>query len=176
MRKMQRQLPVDRVRDALDYDHVTGQFVWKNTSHNSRVMAGENAGHTCPRHGYVFIGIDRVVYRAHRLAWAHFYGEWPANQIDHINGDRQDNRIANLREATNAQNAQNMGIKKSNTSGVPGVSWHDRAGKWSAQITIGGKKRHLGLFECRETAHEVYLTAKSKLHPFCNLDRAKGIY
>jgi len=83
---------------------------------------------------------------AHRVAWALYHGEWPSGQIDHINGNRTDNRLSNLRDVVNAENAKNMAMKRNNTSGVNGVYLHRQTGKWCAQINAFGKAVGLGLF------------------------------
>lgn len=155
-------LSADHLRESLDYDPETGAFAWRRRANmdarwNNR-FAGTMAG-TINAAGYVTITIDRVRYTGHRLAWLYVHGAWPPHQIDHINGDRADNRIANLRPATNTENARNATIGKNNTSGFKGVSFHKKAGKWSASICVDRRTRHLGLFETPEAAHEAYVAA-----------------
>lgn len=117
----------------------------------------------------VTIGGRRVL--AHRAAWFLTHGDWPANEIDHVNSNRADNRLANLRLASRSENAQNArGARSSNmSSGLLGVHWNKAAQKWQAEIVIDGKSKHLGLFECKHKASEVYLSAKRELHPFCTI-------
>ena len=91
-------------------------------------------------------------------------GEWPKDQIDHINGIRTDNRFTNLREATTAENTRNGLISKNNTSGFKGVCFHKDTGRWQAKIFINGKGRHLGLFDTAEAAANAYDAAAAKLH------------
>jgi hypothetical protein len=148
----------------LNYDPVTGVFTWAISTCN-RVRVGARAG-TLQKTGYRIIRIDGKNYMAHRIAWWFVHGNWPADQIDHINGIKDDNRIANLREATNAENAQNMGKSRRNTSGYIGVSWNKHAGKFVSQIMINGKVKYLGLFPDKEEAHQAYLDAKVKYHGF----------
>jgi hypothetical protein len=94
-------------------------------------------------------------------------GEWPKNQIDHKNGVKDDNRKANLRPATNKENQQNVRRARcNNASGFLGVSFHRKLAKYSAQIYVDGKKKHLGYFISPRTAHEEYLKAKAELHRF----------
>ena len=96
--------------------------------------------------GYRIITINRVNYLAHRLVWLWHTAEWPADEIDHINGDRLDNRIENLRVVTCQENHKNKKLPSTNTSGVMGVCFHKQAQKWEAYIKVDGKKKYLGLF------------------------------
>lgn len=111
--------------------------------------------------GYVQIMIDRKVYSGHRLAWLYVYGEWPRGQIDHVNGIRNDNRIANLRESSQAQNCGNVTRHQDNKSGYKGV--FKCRGKWQAQVCRDGVKRHLGTFETPEAAHAAYCDAAKQV-------------
>ena len=113
------------------------------------------------RHGYVAIRLDDTLYTAHRLAWLYVNGEWPAEQIDHINRDRADNSITNLRSVTNAENAQNQRAR-ANKSGFAGVRKENN--KWLAEIKVNYKPIRIGLFETPEAAHEAYVAAKRKFH------------
>ena len=158
-------LTAEQVRELLDYNPETGRFTWRIAPRGHK--AGSQAGCT-DSYGYVVIRTAGAGHKAHRLAWLIAYGEWPDDQVDHINGDRSDNRIANLRSLTNQGNQQNRrtahrGIR----SGLLGVS--PKRGKWRAQIKVDGKKRHLGLFDTPEAAHAAYLEAKRKLHPTCSI-------
>ena len=124
-------LTAERLRALLDYDPVTGVFTWKATR-TGQAVAGRIAGgalHT----GYHRIQIDGRAFLAHRLAWLYVHEVWPQGQIDHINGVKADNRIANLREATASQNGQNRrGSQINNGSGLLGVYPHDASGRWRA--------------------------------------------
>lgn len=151
-------LTADRLREVLTYDPETGVFRWKVRT-SIRVTVGEVAGYL--RDGYRFITIDGRKYRAHRLAWLYMYGVWPA-ELDHVNGDRADNRISNLREATRTQNNANTPIRKNNTSGVKGVCWDKRKRKWMAQIRVRGVQRFLGYYETTEEAGEAYAAAAAR--------------
>lgn len=155
-------ISADHLRSIIKYDQITGVFTWrtradKDARWNNR-FSGTVAG-TTNANGYQVITIDRVRYTGHRLAWLYMTGSFPADQIDHINGNRQDNSISNLRPATNTENARNAAIGKNNTSGFKGVSFHKKAGKWSAQICVERRARYLGLFETPEEAHAAYLSA-----------------
>lgn len=119
--------------------------------------------------GYRTIAVDREVNLAHRLAWLLVYGEWPDGDLDHINGERDDNRIVNLRLATRAQNNMNARRPCSNTSGYKGASFC--RGKWDARIGIDGKDVYLGSFDTPEEAHAAYANAASKVFgEFARLD------
>lgn len=154
-----------QVKELFDYDPETGIIRWM--VRKGSVQAGTVAGSPNDR-GYIQIRIDKTTYRAHRLAWLIFYGRWPENQIDHINGIRTDNRIKNLREANAAQNAQNQRTASSdNKSGYLGVSVFRN--KWQAQIMVNGKNRYIGVYDTPEEAHEAYLAKKRELHEFNTL-------
>ncbi len=96
--------------------------------------------------GYRVILIDGHQFKAHRLAWLYIYGEFPKKQIDHVNHDRSDNKISNLRDVTNQENHKNRGLNKNNTSGVNGVAWNKQLNKWIAYIIVASKRKHLGVF------------------------------
>jgi len=161
-----------RLKRLLRYDRKLGVFIWRVTVMTGRygksvaAKRGEVAGSVGAR-GYVLIGIDGTVYRACRLVWLYVYGIWPTNDMDHINGDRSDDRFANLREATRSENNQNLrGPRSSNKSGFLGVCRYRK--KWHAQIKVNGERIHLGYFNDPEEAHLVYLAAKLVMHPYAN--------
>jgi len=144
------ELTAEYLRSILNYDQETGIFTWK-VSTSSRVKAGDVAG--CPDgQGYLQISVQSRLYRAHRLAWLYACGEWPKLDIDHINRNRSDNRISNLRDVSRKQNGQNASKPSSNTSGYTGVSWHRRRSKWQVKITHSYKMIHLGYFSILEEA------------------------
>jgi hypothetical protein len=159
-------LTAQRLREVLSYNPDTGEFRWLSSGKGRK--SSLEAGAVAPDSGYVFICIDWQRHRAHRLAWLYVYGEWPKDQIDHINGVRADNRIANLRDVTNDINGQNRRAALSNNrSGYLGVSWKKSASRWIATISDGGKHKHLGSFATAEEAHTAYLAAKRVIHPGC---------
>jgi hypothetical protein len=122
--------------------------------------------------GYLVIGVGGRRYQAHRLAWLYVHGEmpkWPAQQIDHINGDRSDNRISNLRLATGAVNTQNMRGAHGNNKNSGLLGAHKSGTRWQSVISVHGKNHHLGVFSTPEEAHAAYVTAKRVLHPGCTL-------
>jgi hypothetical protein len=161
-------LTADRVRALLVYDPGSGEFRWRarpvrpdhartDRTWNKR-FAGSVAGsiNSC---GYRMIRIPPRQWLAHRLAFLHQIGKWPANQIDHIDLARDNNRLCNLREATNAQNVVNSPAPRTNTSGFKGVSWSKQSRKWRAMITVTGRKHRLGLYEDPGKAHAAYAAA-----------------
>lgn len=143
----------ERLRELLSYDPATGLFTWRRT--RPPCVSGSVAGARGVR-GYWRIGVDSRRYSAHRLAWLYTHGVWPADQVDHINGDRADNRIANLREATQTQNQGNRGPRKDNSSGFKGVSRIASTQKWAAHLSVMGRKLHLGTFTSAKLAAEAY--------------------
>ena len=159
-------LTVDRLKQLLSYDPLTGAFVWLVSS--SRTAAGTVAGSPDDA-GYLRIGVDGVRYRAHRLAFLYMTGEWPEDQVDHINGVRTDNRWVNLRDVSDGVNKQNrQGPTAANTSGYLGVSyWGNRRGqkKHVAQLVLAGKRIHCSYHRTPEEAHTAYLAAKREHHP-----------
>lgn len=157
-------ISLERLKQVLAYDPATGAFTRK-VSLSSRAQAGAVAGSLDTSHGYYSIGIDGREYYAHRLAWFYFHGVWPDHHIDHIDRNRAFNAIHNLRAASQLQNNQNQTLKSNNTSGVKGVTWHKKAGKWMAQIREpNGKHRYLGLFADLEGAKTAYETASAAYH------------
>ncbi len=149
----------ERVCKLLDYDPATGVFKWGSS--RSCLKGGSVAG-TFDVFGYRLIQVDRKIYRAHRLAWLMLYGEFPAEEIDHINGDRDDNRSSNLRSATRGQNTKNRRLDRDSKSGFKGVRKH--ANKWQARITADKKVHYLGLFASPQLAHAAYFDAAKRLH------------
>ena len=152
----------ERLKELLHYDPETGVFTWLVGKGN--VKAGVTAGGKTAL-GYMGIGIDRKDHLAHRLAWLYIYAVLPPDGIDHINGVRSDNRIVNLRPATQAQNCQNRRKANSGSAINPlGVSpWK---GRYRPRITLNGVKHYLGLYPTIEDAHNVYLAFKRLMHPY----------
>lgn len=138
----------DYIRSLLDYDSVRGRLVWRGVGHAAR-RPGHIAG-SAHKSGYRHITIDRRAYKEHRVVWCWVHGRWPPDEIDHINRDRSDNRVENLREATRSQNAINGPVRRNNATGHNGVS--RRHGRWLARIHIGYKSRFLGYFDSLDDA------------------------
>lgn len=140
------------------YTHLVGDKRWG--------PAGRQAG-SVVGNGYRMLSVKGKRYTEHRVAWFLHYGVWPQT-LDHINGDKADNRIANLREATTAENGWNVSRRRTNTSGYKGVSFSSPSGKgngWRAEIRIGNTRVFLGDgYATPEAAHEVYKEAAAKHH------------
>lgn len=156
----------ETVRKRFSYDPDTGVLQYL-ISPCSRVKVGDKAG-SPDKHGYLTIRILDKSYKAHRIAWLHFYGAWPLKDLDHINGVKNDNRIVNLREVDMSTNLENQRRAHSkNILGLLGVS--PKRKKYEARICIRGKVKRLGIFNTAEEAHEAYVTAKRKLHQACTI-------
>jgi hypothetical protein len=140
-------LTQDRLKELLDYDAETGEFCWKHTK--GRMRAGQRAGAT-DAYGYRVIRVDGVLYKAHRLAWMYAHGRWPDGLLDHANRKPGDNRLLNLREATQSENMHNADRKTK--SGVPGVRWRQERGRWVAQIRVGYRNHVIGSFLSKDEA------------------------
>lgn len=157
-------LTAEELRSLVDYNPDTGAFTWLRRIERdqwvvtwNKKWAGKPAG-TTMSHGYRAMRVNDVPYLCHRLAWLHVTGEWPRKLIDHINGDKADNRFCNLREATNSENLFNS-IIQDNHSGHRGVSLHKASGMWHAQIHYEGRAISLGYHHSPELASVAYQTA-----------------
>lgn len=148
---------------GLTYDPTTGFFTWHSPPRKAnRLKPGDRAG-TVNTYGYVVISIGGVKHRAHRLAWLFMTGNWPTEQIDHINGVRADNRFANLRDVGHEINVHNRRRANRNSkTGVLGVTPYK--GKFAANIYVGGRHKRLGRFATVEAAYAAYRTAKAAFH------------
>ncbi len=160
--KKEKLLTQSKLKEILNYDKHTGIF--------TRTINGEekSIGHKDSKEYFqISIRIDdkRMKYPMHRLAWLYEYGAWPKNQLDHINHDRSDNRILNLREVNNHMNHKNKTIYSSNKSGIPGVSFINASKKWRATIKMHGKQIHLGCYKDKNKAICARLHA-NKLYKF----------
>jgi hypothetical protein len=155
------QLTPDQIKQLLSYDPTTGVFVWRARDGWRNNRAGRVAG-VIGKDGYARIATHHKSYLAHRLAWAYVYGAWPTQWLDHINRNRADNRITNLREASTLTNAQNTPRYQNNKSGCKGVyarSW----GKWEAYITVAKKRIYLGVHETFDAARDARRKAQDEL-------------
>jgi hypothetical protein len=148
-----RQLSQQELKENLTYNPATGEF--RRLKPTKRVKVGEIVGNL-NNQGYSVVYVGWKPFLAHRLAWLYVYGEMPSMFLDHINGDRSDNRIANLRPADKKQNLWNVKRHSDNKSGYKGVHFHSQTGKWRAQGMANGKRHHLGLYETPELAHSAY--------------------
>jgi hypothetical protein len=173
------------LRKVLDYDQDTGFFVWKKRpvsffsyskqgqSPDARSLAwnavwAEKSALMSIKDNQYFYGriFDRNIY-AHRAAWCFVYGSWPINAIDHINGNRQDNRIENLRDVPQSENMKNTKKRKNNTTGKTGVYFDPRDNRWFAQISVGGKVVRLGRSWAKKEAVELRLAAEKEYGYTC---------
>lgn len=161
---------VELLKSIFRYEPTTGKFFWlvdrSGGAHGGFVKArkGEEAGRVDPSNGYVRLRSGGRKWLAHRAAWMLAYGHAPVCHIDHINGIKTDNRLANLRDVDRSTNLQNRkaASAKNKSSGVLGVQ--ARRGKFMAVISVDGKSRILGTYTTAEAAHEQYVTAKRQLH------------
>lgn len=162
---MKNNLTQSELQSVLNYDQLTGKFVWIISSGGRYGHIGSSAG-SPDRHGHLLITIKQNRYSAHRLAWLYVFGKWPEQEIDHINGVKSYNRICNLRDVSHTVNTQNL--RKShadNKSGLLGVRPADSLrNPWAAVIQVNKKFKHIGVFKTPEEAHAEYLKAKRQLH------------
>lgn len=159
-------LTLERLRELFHYDPETGLFtclVRRRKIGGVFSEIGDVAGFR-ETLGYWCLGIDRKTYKAHRLAWLYVHGEWPSDDLDHINCDRCDNRIANLRIGGKLINPRNAKRKVTNTTGFKGVTPpRGKSKKYMARICIDYNRIYLGEFDTPEEAHEAYVKA-AKIH------------
>lgn len=152
-------ITASELSSVLNYNPDTGVLRWTRRVANN-VFAGMEAG-TRNGQGYMVFMYRRTQLQAHRVAWALTHGDWPQLSIDHINGNRADNRLCNLREATHQQNCCNRGPAPSNKCGLKGVRL--KRGKWEACIWTGGRSVYLGRYESPEEAHTAYSKEATRL-------------
>jgi HNH endonuclease/AP2 domain len=153
------------LKELLEYDTINGGFIWKQPRSN-RVKIGDKAGCLQP-HGYTSINISKKYYLARRLVWLYHFGVLPSGTgetIDHIDMNRSNNKVENLRLCTRSDNQNNSGKHIDNTSGFKGVHLHRKTGKWCAQVGILGKKKYLGLFSTPEEASLAYNNYVKTVH------------
>jgi hypothetical protein len=172
----------EQLRQLLDYDPETGALTWRArgpemfkpairpAKTRAAKWSAKNAGKLALTadngDGYLIGRVYGSNHRAHRVIWAMHYGAWPAGDVDHINGNRKDNRIVNLRAATKGENARNAAKRRDNTSGACGVSWHRHSGKWMARIKMDGKSIFLGRFTNLEDAVKARKMAEARIGGF----------
>lgn len=169
---MKIELTQEIVRELLHYDPETGLLYWKERdrkwfkreldfkSWNSRYK-GKSVDGIVKHSGYMKVYIFNKAYFSHRIIWLLFYGDFPKDQLDHINGIKHDNRIENLREVTNLENCKNQKLQKNNKSGYKGVSWCKREKRWVANIRLNGILTFLGYFDTPELAFRKYADVAS---------------
>jgi len=150
---------VEDIRALLDYDRSSGQFTWR-VDRGTNPTSGRPAG-CANNNGYVRISISRAKFMAHRLAWLYVYGEWPEKHLDHIDGNRSNNRIENLRLATPSENCAN---RRGRDGQLKGAHFLPSKGKWQAKILKDGVSYFLGQFDTDCEAHAAYRGAARILH------------
>ena len=146
------------LKSILHYNPETGSFIWIAPFKNINV--GDIAGTL--NYGYIRIGINKKYYAAHRLIWLYMTGEWPKEEIDHIDMNRSNNRWINLRKATKSQNYANQKKYFNNTSGHKGVFWHKKNKKWLACLRYNKKLIYLGCYDNIDDAAKAYENAAFK--------------
>ena len=162
-------LTQDQLKEILHYCPETGVLTWL-VSPNPRLRKGAEAGCVHTQRGnkpYRIVRVSNRAYPAHRLAFLYMTGEFPEDQVDHIDGNGCNNIWSNLRAVTGLENKKNMRKYASNTSGTAGVCWHVKCNKWVSQIKVEGKSKHLGYFTNKEDAIAVRKVAEIELgfHP-----------
>ena len=153
-------LTAERLRDLMSYDPETGIFRWKVRGKGRRFNDPVGFSNFS---GYLRVSIDERRFLMQRLAWLYVTGEWPSAEIDHINSDRADNRWANLRPATAAQNRANMRMRASNRARVKGVRYRPDMAKWEARICKNYRQIYVGAFKTAEEAHAAYYAKAREL-------------
>lgn len=157
-------ITAQELQQIVEYFPESGIFLWKITKGNY-VKTGKEFG-SWDLYGYKTVRINKKSYKLHRLAWLYVYGKMPANDIDHINGIRHDNRISNLRDVTRQTNLENQTIlkrKKKHTTLI-GAYFDVRKNTYYSRISIKNKNIHLGTFKTEQQAHDAYVAAKRKFH------------
>lgn len=162
-------LSPEQVRNLLDLNVETGEMRWTAAASQGRI-ANRVAG-SFHANGYQQIKMGKRNYLGHRVVWAIVHGEWPSKNIDHIDGNRANNSVANLRLVTKRQNMQNLAVTGTKSASglmgavhVPGSI--RRRERWEARIRVNGVQKHLGLFKTPEEAHAAYMSAKAQFHPY----------
>ena len=149
----------EKLKQLLHYNPDNGSITWK-TTRNGRVKIGQEAGTLHPS-GYIYIRINNNGHAAHRVAWLYIHGNIP-EYIDHINHNRSDNKLANLRIATKQDNARNRTISTTNIHGCFGIYFESDRGKWTARITAEGKHKRIGRYKTKEEAIQARRDAEIK--------------
>lgn len=155
-------LTQERLQEVYEYNPDTGLFTHKRHGRRGRAPKNAVAGYIM-KTGYVGMCIDRRKYLAHRLAWLYVYGAFPDGEIDHVNLNRADNRLVNIRVCNRAQNEHNTLAHKDNMCGVKGVTYRKARNKYVAQICIEGKNTYIGIYDTLDDAANAYAESARKL-------------
>lgn len=150
------------LKELLHYDEATGIFT-RLKALSRKCKVGERVG-SVTGDGYLNARLNRAPYMLHRLAWLYVYGSFPKKLIDHINGNPADNRICNLREATNSENLKNSKLPITSTSGVKGVYWKEKYQYWEVYCRIDGKTKYGGSFKTLQEASVAVEILRKKHH------------
>lgn len=156
-------LTQQRLKEVLYYDKVGGNFYWRHATKRNAIKPWSKAG-TPHNKGYISIQLEGKRHQAHRLAWLYVNGAMPTQHIDHINGEKADNRFENLRHANNTTNHWNESTRSTNKSGHKGVWWHKQSRKWEAACRFNGKQIIVGRFERIQDAVEAVRKFREQHH------------
>lgn len=188
MTAVRREVTIELLQKILSYDPETGALTWnergpelfagneQSCAHSAKIwnsrFAGKPAFTAKNGNGYLHGAIFGNTLSAHRVAWGIYFGVWPKHSIDHIDGVRTDNRIANMRDVPGCDNSRNMKMNVRNTSGHTGIHFNHATGKWVASIKGGGRVINLGYFSAIEKAVEVRKKASDRFGYHANHGRA----
>lgn len=153
----------ERLKELLHYCPETGVFTWLKTNQNHQKLVGKEAG-SINYKGYRKIQIDKKIYPAHKLVWLYLYGEFPEEMLDHINNNRSDNRLVNLRHCSISQNACNRRKGTNNKSGHKNVYFRPDTGKWHVEIRKNKKRYRAGCYQSIEEAAKIAQQLRDELH------------
>ena len=142
------QLSQTELKSLLLYNSLNGEFTWSKCKNKNQVKIGDRAGHVSKAHGYETIKINGKDYRSHRLVFLYVNGAMPAGEVDHVNQNRSDNRLENLRIVTTQDNLKNKSMMKNNSSGFNGVNWNKNYNKFEVRISVNKKSVFIGRFKC----------------------------
>lgn len=171
-------LPADHLAKVLRYEPETGLLFWLPRTEETVSATKRPASEACRAWNAKFSGkeaftatskgyrvgrVNNILMRAHRVAWAIYHGAWPSHDLDHINGDRSDNRLCNLRDVSRLDNLRNMSMSAHNSSGITGVYRNKHTRRWSAKISVNNRSRHLGYFETAAEAEAARKAAEVEL-------------
>ena len=155
-------LTQSKLKEIIEYDPLTGIIIYKKTLSN-RIKVGEEVNGISDR-GYKRCQIEGKRYQCHDLAWLYMTGEFPKNQIDHIDCNPENLKFINLRESTQMQNCCNRSIGKNNSSGIKGVKWHKSSGKWYVSIDSNYKRIYIGSYDYIKDAEIAVKKARLEIH------------
>lgn len=179
-KRFTREFVLRNIHKFLTYNKETGQLIWKAVDLGDRgdkifnkKYSGKVAG-SLRKDGYREVQVRGWSFSAHRLAWYMVKGKWPDNQIDHINGIRDDNRLTNLRDCTASANARNVGLRGCNSSGHKGVRFNKQMRRWKAYIWLEGKQVHLGFHADKQSAIEARVLAEDIAGGFTDESRTRA--